>query len=133
MRKVLMLAVMLIAPALLPERAEAGDRGHGFRHAPSHFGAGRHFSHPGKWLHGRSFSQHRHFWPRHFGHSAGRVVLQFHSGGHGFKFGHRPFFKPHHVFRHRAPVLTFGHQQFLKPWGFSHHQRIWRGRSHHRW
>jgi hypothetical protein len=127
MRKVLMLAAMLIVPALAPEPVQAGDRGHGFRHAPSHFGAGKHFSHPGKWAHGRSFSH-----PRHFGHSSGRVVLRFHSG-HGFTFGHRPFVKPHHVFRHRAPVLTFGHHPHFKPWGFSQHQRVWRGRSHHRW
>ena len=95
MRKVLMLAVMLLTPAIVPEPAAAGDRGHGFRHAPSHADAKRHFSHHGKWLHGRSFSPPRHVAPRHFGHAGGWVVPRFHGGGPGFKFGHGPYVKPH--------------------------------------
>jgi len=156
MRKIVLLAAMLLAPGFATLPAAAGDRGPGFRHAPSHFGA------PKVWRHGkgfhpghfgkhrdfkpRHFGHHRHFRPRHFAHSG--TFLKFHDGSFGFKLGTVPHFKrhhfvphvrPHHLVKphhfrrhhHRPPALTFARPSHFKPWGFSQrHHKSWRGRSH---
>ena len=140
MRKIVLLAAMLIVPGLMAGPAAAGDRGPGFRHSPPHIGAKPHFSHHGKWFHGRHFGPPRHFRPPHVGRPGGVVVFKFHQGGFGFKRGtfapvRPPHFRPPH-FRpphYRPPVLTFGHAPHFKSWaaGRDHH-RAWRGRPHHR-
>ena len=140
MRRFLMLAAMLIAPAMAPQPAEAGDRGHGFRHSPPPLFTQPRFSHYGKPFHfghrpviPRHFGHPRPVMPRHFGHSRGTVLFKFHSGGFGFKHGLLPPARPHHFHRphHRAPALTFGRPSHVKDWGFSRsHHKSWRGRSH---
>jgi hypothetical protein len=147
MRKIVLLAAMLIAPGFAALPAEAGDRGPGFRNFPPHLGAPAHAFHPGHFRHfkPRHFGHHRHVRPRHFAHSG--AFLKFHDGSFGFRLGTVPRFKhhvvphvrphhfvtPHHFRRHhhRPPVLTFARPSHLKPWGFSrHHHKSWRGRSH---
>ena len=159
MRKIVLLAAMLIAPGLAALPAEAGDRGPGFRHAPPHVGAAPHVwrhgksFHPGHFRHHRHvsprhFGHHRHFRPRHFAHSG--AFLKFHDGSFGFRLGTVPHFKrhhfvphvgphhfvkPHHFRRHhhRPPALTFARPSHFKPWGFSQrHHKGWRGRSRDR-
>ena len=143
MRKIVLLAAMLLAPGFAAAPAEAGDRGPGFRHFSPHFGAPAHVWRQGRWFHREHFRHHRHFRPRHFAHSG--VLLKFHHDGFGFRFGaprhfkpHHfvPHFRPHHHFRrhhHRPPALTFARPSHFKPWGFSrHHHNTWRDRSHRR-
>jgi hypothetical protein len=162
MRKIVLLAAMLVAPGFAALPAEAGDRGPGFRHFSPHLGA------PHAWRHGNwSNPVHfRHVGPRHFGHSRhfpprhhSGAFLKFHGGDFGFRLGSVPHFKPRHFvpharphhfverhhfgfakphhFRrhhHRPPALTFARPSHFKPWGFSqHHHKSWRGRSHRRW
>jgi hypothetical protein len=118
MRKIVLLAAMLIAPGIAAPPAEAGDRGRG---------------------------HHRPVQPRHFGHR-GVVVFQYRSGGFGYRHGRPTFVRPPHVWRppHRAPVLTFGRHPHAAPWrgfaphhmpwrGFAPYQRTWQGRPQHRW
>lgn len=154
MRKIVLLAAMLLAPAFAAAPAEAGDRGPGFRHFSPHVGAPPHVWRHGKSFHSRGhrdfkprhFGHHRHFRPRHFAHSG--VFLKLHDGSFGFKLGTAPHFKPRHFvphvrphhfvkphhFRrhhHRPPALTFARPTHFKPWGFSQrHHKSWRGRSH---
>ena len=145
MRKIVLLAAMLIVPGLMAGPAAAGDRGPGFRHFPPHVGAPPHVWRQGRWFQPGRFDPPRHFQPRRFGHSG--AFLKFHDGSFGFRFGtprhFKPFHfvpphfaKPHHFGRHhhRPPALTFARPSHFKPWGFSQrHHKSWRGRSHRRW
>ena len=151
MRKIVVLAAMLLAPGMTALPAEAGERGPGFRHFPSHFGP------PQVWRHGKGFhfGQPRHFEPRHFGHDRhfrprhfahSGAFLKFRGNDFGFRFGtvphfkprhfgphvrpqhfvkrhHFGFVKPHHFGRHhhRPPALTFARPSHSKPEGFSRH------------
>jgi len=159
MRRIVLLAAMLIAPGFAALPAEAGDRGPGFRHFPRHVGAPPHFWRDGKRFQPGHFGQQRHFKPRQFGHQRhfrprhfahSGAFLKFHDDNFGFtlgtvphfkprQFGHdRPyhFVKPHHFRRHhhRPPALTFARPSNFKPWGFSQrHHKSWPGRSHRRW
>jgi hypothetical protein len=157
MRKIVLLAAMLIAPGFAALPVEAGERGPGFRHFPSHFGAP-----PQVWRHGNGFhfGQPRHVKPRHFGHQRpfrprhfahSGAFLKFRGNDFGFRLGTVPHFKPRHLvphvrphhfvkphhFRrhhHRPPALTFARPSNFKPWGFSQrHHKSWPGRSHRRW
>jgi hypothetical protein len=129
MRKIVLLAAMLIAPGIAAPPAEAGERGRG-----------HHFSAP------PAFGHHRHVLPRHFGHRGGGVAFQYRSGGFGYRHGRPTFVRPPHVWRppHRAPVLTFGRHPHAAPWrgfaphhmawrGFAPYQKTWQGRPQHRW
>jgi hypothetical protein len=79
MRKIVLLAAMLIAPGIAAPPAEAGERGRG-----------HHFSAP------PAFGHHRPVQPRHFGHR-GVVVFQYRSGGFGYRHGRPTFVRPPHV------------------------------------
>lgn len=128
MRKIVVLAVMLIAPGMAPQSAEAADRRPGFGNFPPHSFSQPHFARHGSRSHGGHFGPPRHFQPRHFGHFGGSV-LRFHNRGLGFRFGNLPHVRPPHFARHhRAPFLTFGHLPQVSPWGFSQrHHQVWRG------
>jgi hypothetical protein len=124
MRKILMIAAMLIAPGMAAGQAEAGDRGPGFRHAPPPLHAQPHFVPRGKAFHGRQFSHYRPAPPRRFGHSGGVVVFRFNGGG----FGHRPapYVKAHHFSGyHHRPVPAFGYR---RPVGWGWHGQPYRHR-----
>jgi hypothetical protein len=116
MRKIVMLAAMLIAPAMGTESAQAGDRGHGFHHsAPP------------------AFAHQRHFQPPRFGHRGSVVVFKYRGG---FRHGPPASARPSHVWRpyHRAPALTFGRHPHPAAWrGFAPQHRVWSGRPQRHW
>ena len=123
MRKIMLLAAMLIAPGVAAEPAEAGGLGYGHHQ----------FAPP-------AFNHHRYVRPPHFGHRGSVAVFRFDNSRFGFRhsrptFVRPPHFRPPHVWRHhqRAPVLTFGRPPHAKPWGgFQTRHGAWHGRPHHR-
>lgn len=125
MRKIVLLAAMLIAPGMAAEPAEAGGRGHHGQHQ---------FAPP-------AFSHHRYVQPRHFGHRGSVAVFKFHNRSFGVRHGRPTFVRPPHfrtphVWRphYRSPPLTFGRHPQGRPWsGFRTHQGVWWGRPHHPW
>jgi hypothetical protein len=103
MRKMMVLATVVAALAMVSQPTEARDRGFGFRQFSGHAVPKLHLRHPGfKFHHGGFVGKPRSFKSGHFGH--------FDHRGFAFRFGHAPRFNPRHFghFRHPGLVLKFG-------------------------
>jgi hypothetical protein len=128
MRKMMVLATVVAALAMVSQPTEARDRGFGFRQFSGHAVSKPHLRHPGfKFHHGGFVGKPRSFKSRHFGHFGHR--------GFAFRFGHAPHFKPRHFgqFRHPGLVLKFGDGDVVLRFGHVPHFKDRHfGRRHHR-
>jgi hypothetical protein len=125
MRKMMVLATVVAAFAMVSQPTEARDRGFGFRQFSGHPVPKLHLRHPGfKFRHGSFVGKPRSSKSRHFG--------DFGHRGFAFRFGHAPHFKPRH-FRRPELVLKFGDGDFVLRFGHVPHfkHRHFGRRQHH--
>lgn len=128
MRKVMVLATVVAALAMVSQPTEARDRGFGVRQLSGHAVPKLHLRHHGFKFHHDGFVRTpRPFKSRHFGWFDHRALA--------LRFGHARHFKPRHFghFRHPGLVLKFGDGDFVLRFGHFPHfkHRNFGHRQHH--
>jgi hypothetical protein len=129
MRKMMVLAAVVAALAMVSQPTEARDRGFGFRHFSGHAAPNLHLRHHGfKFHHGGSAGKPWAFRSRRFGH--------FDDPRFALKFGHAPHFQRRHFGHFRRPglVLKFGAGDFVLRFGdvpHFKHRHFGHKRHHH--